>query len=831
MQPDAWMRRRPRGASTGMRARRFAAAVTGAAIAIGGLAGAGFAGASPALAKPSAPRGYRATIVRTSYGIPHITAGNFGSLGYGYGSALASDELCTMARGYVTVEGQRSRYFGAGGSYTFLPGDTLSNVGSDVFWRSVIGRGVISRLLAVRTGPGAIAPQVRRLMAGYVAGYNGYLASVGGRRGVPDRTCRGKAWVKPITTLDAYLMVYEFAELQGQAADADSIASAQPPAPGQARLPRAMHPLGARPAPGALLAAMGSNAIAVGSAGNADHQHGMLLGNPHFVWQGPGRMYQVQLTIPGVLNAEGATLFGMPLVVFGFTRTLAWTQTSASTASTITPYQLALVPGHPTEYLVDGKPERMTSVTVTVPERAANGSVQPVRRTVWSTRYGPMIAGLHGHGLPWTTTTGFALADANAGNLRILNHYLATDRAHSVADELTILKQYQALPWFNTLAADSSGHALYAGILAIPHVTDAMAARCDTAIGKISFAQTGLPILDGSRSSCAWGTDQDSAVPGIFGPREEPVLLRDDFTENSNDSYWMTNPAHPLTGFPRVIGQRGLTVPGAEGADLGLRTRSALAMIGRQMSGAGASGFTFSSLKNLMYSDVQYGARLVKRQLVAMCRSFPGGRAPTSTGTIAVGGSCRVLAAWGGRENPGSRGAVLFRAFWENALGLPGGPWSHPFTAAAPVATPYGLDTASKSVQQAFGDALAALAAAHLPYGTALRSVQYVLRDGTRIPLPGGPGDPDGEFNAIYQASGPGTVPDYGTTYIQAVTWKSGDHCPVAATVLASSESDNAGSPHYADQTRLFSSRGWATAWFCPAQVAAHATSTIVVRG
>lgn len=57
--------------------------------------------------------GYQATIVRTAYGIPHITARNFGSLGFGYGFALASDDLCTMANGYVTVEARRSRYFGA----------------------------------------------------------------------------------------------------------------------------------------------------------------------------------------------------------------------------------------------------------------------------------------------------------------------------------------------------------------------------------------------------------------------------------------------------------------------------------------------------------------------------------------------------------------------------------------------------------------------------------------------------------------------------------------------------------------------------------------------
>jgi acyl-homoserine-lactone acylase len=106
-----------------------------------------------------------------------------------------------------------------------------------------------------------------------------------------------------------------------------------------------------------------------------------------------------------------------------------------------------------------------------------------------------------------------------------------------------------------------------------------------------------------------------------------------------------------------------------------------------------------------------------------------------------------------------------------------------------------------------------------------------VLLDGQKIPLPGGPGDPNGELNAIYQIGGPGSVPAYGSSYIQAVTWTTGDPCPQAATVLASSESDNPDSPHYADQTELFSRRQWVTAAFCPAQVAADAVSTTVVSG
>ena len=805
--------------------RWLAAVAAGGAVAATVPASTGLAATGPA---SRAPR-YEATIVRTAYGIPHITARNFGSLGFGVGYAFAGDDICTMANDYITVEAQRSRYFGSD-----VGSGNASNLQSDFFWKSVIQGRVIPRLLAVRTGPGAIGPQLRQLIGGYVAGYNGYLASVGGAKGVPDPTCRGKAWVKPITTLDEYLRMYQIAELQGQAADPAAITTAQPPSGSTT----AVRSLTAAQAERALAgsgqaAKIGSNAVAIGSAGTrGGDQPGILLGNPHFPWSGPDRFYEMQLTIPGVLNVEGGALYGSPLVLIGFTSTMAWSHT-VSSAIPLTAYQLTLVPKHPAEYVYNGRQVAMTSRTVTVRVRQPDGTLKPASDTIWYSRYGPMIDNLEGLlPLPWTTTTAFTLADANATNFRFLNHFLATDEAHSAAQELSVLREYEGLPWVNTLAADSAGHALYADVQTVPDVTNAEANRCDTAIGKVVFAKVGLPILDGAKPSCAWATGPGAAAPGLFGPGQQPELMRHDFAENSNDSYWMTNPAHPLTGFPRIIGQAGTGLTGSEGADLGLRTRSALTMVMSRISGTdglGPPGFTFQDMKNLFYSDVQFGASLVKPELVAMCRAFPGGMAPTRTGTIPVGDSCDVLAHWSGRENPGSRGAVLFREFWQRALNVRPGPWTHQFDRAHPVTTPYGLNTTSTAVQRAFGDALAAMSAAHLPYNVPLGSVQYALRNGKKIPVPGGPGDPLGEFNAIYPAR-PGVI-GFGSSYVQAVTWKHGDACPEADTILTYSESANPGSPHYADQTELFSHRQWVTAYFCPAQVRAHAVSVIVVHG
>src|SRR3954463_10629676 len=78
---------------------------------------------------------YDVTITRTEYGIPHIVARDFGSLGYGYGYAFAQDNLCTMAADYVTVQGERSRWFGPDAGYTMRGNDvTVSNLASDIFW-------------------------------------------------------------------------------------------------------------------------------------------------------------------------------------------------------------------------------------------------------------------------------------------------------------------------------------------------------------------------------------------------------------------------------------------------------------------------------------------------------------------------------------------------------------------------------------------------------------------------------------------------------------------------------------------------------------------------
>jgi acyl-homoserine-lactone acylase len=151
------------------------------------------------------------------------------------------------------------------------------------------------------------------------------------------------------------------------------------------------------------------------------------------------------------------------------------------------------------------------------------------------------------------------------------------------------------------------------------------------------------------------------------------------------------------------------------------------------------------------------------------------------------------------------------------------------------VTTPNTMNTANVHIQKAFGDALNAMKAAGLAYNVKLGTVQYVVRNGVHIPLPGGPGDPDGDFNAIYQDvfDGPtrGQEPSIGSSYIQIVGWNSAHGCPDVRTILTYSESANPKSPYFADQTKLFSKRQWIHERFCQSAVAANTLNKVTLHG
>ena len=103
------------------------------------VAGPGGGGTVTPPTPPAPDLSYDVTVRRTSFGVPHINAQDFGSMGYGYGYVHAEDNLCILAEDLITTKGMRAKYFGRDGSYTIhANGNTSNNVESDFFWRHVV---------------------------------------------------------------------------------------------------------------------------------------------------------------------------------------------------------------------------------------------------------------------------------------------------------------------------------------------------------------------------------------------------------------------------------------------------------------------------------------------------------------------------------------------------------------------------------------------------------------------------------------------------------------------------------------------------------------------
>ena len=774
----------------------FATAALGAV-----LAACGHHAGDDSTSIPPPPPQFSADITRTTHGVVHVKAADFRSLGYGLAYAYAQDNLCMFADSLLTVRGERSLYFGGDAHATARKGDEygaasgfmdLKNEDSDFFFKGYLD---VDQL---RAGYAAGPKEPRDLLEGYVAGYNRYLKDNAGNY---PAACNQAKWVKPMTVEDMYLVLAEKAlhasgevfakEIVAGARDANATVAARSPrrkldpAFLLARLDQVVHQ------------GFGSNALAVGKDLSASG-HGLLLGNPHFPWTSTDRFYQAHLTVPGRYDVMGVVLGGVPLVVIGFNKDVAWSHT-VTAATHFTTFKLAVDAGDATgtTYLVDGNREKMTSKTVSVDVLMPDGTTAKHTKTFYFSKQGAVIVKPEA-GLTWTSTAAYVLADPNRANTRMLEQWLGIGTATSVQALKSSLDTVVGLPWVNTIAADRAGNALYADASVVPHVTtDKFAGNC--------LLLPALVLFDGSRSACAWGQDA-SAPAGIFSPANGPSMLRTDYVANSNDSYWLTNARSLLTG-PAPLGYSPLY--GKTGVEQRLRTRIGFI----QFEELAQHGHTFQlpDLQTLVFADRIYAAELVLPDLLPAC--------PTDDATLVL--ACAVLAAWDRHANLDSRGAVLFREFWNAASQIPN-KWKVPLDPADPVHTPNGgAPAALPAMFAALKSAAEKLQSLNIPLDGKLGDYQGETRNGVRTPLHGGVGDIDGSYNSLRMSTGL-TATGYnnvywGTSYVQTVTFD--DAGPVAQAMLVYGQSTDPKSPYYADQLGPYSRKEWPVLPFSEASI------------
>ena len=750
-------------------------------------------------------------IQRTAYGIPHVTANNYESLAYGVAYAHAQDNVCATAEQVVTVNAQRAKYFGAA-----TPGAlglrTLPNVQIDLFISAHMDDAALARANTT------LSADSQASMRGYIAGYNRYLADTGIDK-LPA-PCRGAAWVRPLTAADLYRMGELSMTQAGVTAFADAVLGAAPPAATTSQRDERTAP--SRDEAFAALApyritdlpeggGFGSNGWAFGRDATPDGG-GLLLGNPHFPWVGANRFWQLHITIPGKVDAMGAAIGPSSVVQIGFNKDVAWTHT-VSTGKRFTVHELTLVPGDPTSYVLDGQPRKMTSKTVEVEFTGPDGKAAKRQHTVWSSVWGPLLV-VPRAGLTWNAKTAYAIKDANTLNTRAPDTWLQMDRATSVA-ELRAAMGNQGIPWVNTIAADRAGNALYADLSVVPDVSAEMLQRCAPSKPAAALFGAGIAVLDGSKSNCDWIKDPSAASPGLIPAARMPAIVRSDWVQNSNDSYWLSNPAHSFAGISPMVGPQATPQR--------LRTRIGIEEIRNRLAGTdGLPGnkMGMNELQQVLFRDRNLAGALVMPDLAAACGAG-GAASPAQTE------GCQALAAWKRTSDLNDAGAPLFREFWRKAKDIPN-VWRVPFNPADPVATPAGLNLADPAVKTAvfgaLGDAVDLLRRSGFAPNATLAQAQVKQTNRGPVPLHGGD-EFEGVLNKLETQGAPtigakGYDVNYGSSYIQTVSWDA--RGPLAQAILTYGQSSDPASPFAYDQLALFSRKQWNVLPFHPADVAAQ---------
>ena len=760
---------------------------------------------------------YNVEITRTEFGVPHIKASDYGSLGYGEAYASAQDHVCNMALALISAKGEMSEYLGSG--------HQGENIHSDL---------VIRALDMSKKGSQALSNQpsnIKNWIEGYAGGYNRYLRESSGDF---NSWCDHADWVRSATPED--FMTQYVALVQTITRMAGAVVAAQPPD----------EIATIEVSPSQILAAvdairldgMGSNAWAFGTKSTANGR-GSLLANPHYPWYGPNRFWEKHLTIPGELNVYGSNLIGTAGVGVGFNEAVGWTHT-VSDSKRVVLYRLTLKPDDPTQYLYEGSWRSLRNQQVTIQVKTAEG-METKTTTVWFSHHGPII---EMPGLDWTSSEAYAARDANAENVDVMSQWLAMGKSRSMAEFIEAHKKYNAMPWVNTISTSAEGRAVYldntnVGALsgeAISAWRDRIEASSQL---KNLYLTEGLVILDGSKNRDEWINHHETPIPGTTPFEQRPLIESEFYVFNANDSYWLSDPKKPTTGYSPLYG--------ATETPRSVRTRMNIHLL------EGLDGFNFSGEDGLFsVSEIQAAlmdnsgltAHLLKDELVERCKQSP--IVYISDISVELLPACTILSEWDNRYNADSKGAVLFRewltrySYWSTMH--TGELFSANFDRENPITTPAGLAENQRALIT-LAEAVTLLIDNGIPLDIPLGELQKAHRAGKSFPVHGGNryegianlqvtkshiaspvfsgsnervGDSETLSSSGYNIA-------HGSSFIMTLNYT--ENGPDAKAILSYSQSGSPDSQYFSDQTELYRDKVWRDIYFKPSDIAQNKDS------
>ena len=408
-----------------------------------------------------------ATIERDALGVPTIRAGNRSDLAFATGYVHAQERFFQMDLQRRLAAGELAELLGA----QALPTDRtlrrhqFAGVAEQVFAQS--------------------SSAEQRLLEAYAAGVNQALSNLGARPweyfllGSPP-----KLWQPRDSLLVAFAMYLDLNDTSGERELANAALAANLPA----ELLPLLYPLGSEwdapvdggtwrlpPLPGPAIfdlrqgeprrqalssqpttrltenlgdAALGSNSWAVAGSHTLDGR-ALLANDMHLGLQVPNIWYRAQLVVTGAgqepVDVIGVTLPGLPVVIAGSNRHVAWgfTNTHGDWTDLVT---VTVDPADSGRYLTAEGPRRFETHDEIINVRGEMPETVTITRTIWGPVVARDVAGLP-LALAWTAHR------PEATNLRMLG--LETTR--TVSDALQIANESGA-PVQNFIAADEAGN-------------------------------------------------------------------------------------------------------------------------------------------------------------------------------------------------------------------------------------------------------------------------------------------------------------------------------------------------------------------------------------
>ncbi len=409
----------------------------------------------------SAPIRGAATVQRDARGIPHIQASCWQDAIFLQGFVTAQDRLWQM---------DVLRRFGAGEL-------------AEVFGSTALGEDERARRMRMQEIAEQdvihLRPEDRALMAEYARGVNYFIDRHRGdyplEFSLPGHEYDPRAWTMADTVLVGLVMFrnltdsatsdFDRSMLLARGANTGKFHILFPPVQGGYVNP-------------------GSNAWAASGAHTADGKP-MAANDPHLEYGLPGTWHLVHLQAPD-LDVSGAALPGVPGVITGHNRQIAWGVTNLE--SDVMDLYIEQIDDRTGHYLYQGKTEQAQLDRQFIGVKDA----KPVQIDTWVTRHGPVI--LHENGkaysMRWSAADGFGFP------------FLDIDRAQNWQQFRAALATFWG-PDQNFVYADKAGNIGY------------------QAAGKVPIRRNfdgDLP-LDGTSGNFEWnGYIPFEQLPSIYNP-------------------------------------------------------------------------------------------------------------------------------------------------------------------------------------------------------------------------------------------------------------------------------------------------------------------------